>query len=54
MLQLREIVRLKLKDELCLVYEPVETSLLNYFNVYREKRAFVLEQNIRVILYQLL
>jgi serine/threonine protein kinase len=54
MLQLKEIIRLKHKDEMTLVYEPVETSLFNYFNVYKEKRIFLLENNIRVILYQVL
>jgi hypothetical protein len=43
MLQLKEIIRLKKKDELCLVYEPIETSLLNYYNLHKERRIHIEE-----------
>jgi len=43
MLQLKEIVRLKKKDEMILIYEDIETSLSNYLRTYKEKRVLISE-----------
>jgi hypothetical protein len=43
MLQLKEIIRLKKKDEMTLIYEDIETSLNNYLKTYKEKRVMIEE-----------